>query len=195
MKVSFFKYVQDYYKLTNKDLPVECSSKYSVDQGNRISGIILGYSFIFVSWTIFLIDSTIFEDLINKIIIFSCAVFFGLSFIMKSKFNIFKIIKLHYLFNRKNEGYTKIIYDYFLNGEESNNNLVNYLKSKYKKICILKINTAIIIYVRDKKYKHKIVINRKMIYLFTNKKTKQIIQDYKLTNRELYKLVISNFEV
>ena len=195
MKVSFFKYVQDYYKLTNKDLPVECSSKYSVDQGNRISGIILGYSFIFVSWTIFLIDSTIFEDLINKIIIFSCAVFFGLSFIMKSKFNIFKIIKLHYLFNRKNEGYTKIIYDYFLNGEESNNNLVNYLKSKYKKICILKINTAIIIYVRDKKYKHKIVINRKMIYLFTNKKTKQIIQDYKLTNRELYKLIISNFEV
>ena len=195
MKVSFFKYVQDYYKLTNKDLPVECSSKYSVDQGNRISGIILGYSFIFVSWTIFLIDSTIFEDLINKIIIFSCAVFFGLSFIMKSKFNIFKIIKLHYLFNRKNEGYTKIIYDYFLNGEESNNNLVNYLKSKYKKICILKINTAIIIYVRDKKYKHKIVINRKMIYLFINKKTKQIIQDYKLTNRELYKLIISNFEV
>ena len=59
MKVSFFKYVQDYYKLTNKDLPVECSSKYSVDQGNRISAIILGYSFIFVSWTIFLIDSTI----------------------------------------------------------------------------------------------------------------------------------------
>lgn len=195
MKVSFFKYVQDYYKLTNKDLPVECSSKYSVDQGNRISGIILGYSFIFVSWTIFLIDSTIFEDLINKIIIFSCAVIFGLSFIMKSKFNIFKIIKLHYLFNRKNEGYTKIIYDYFLNGEESNNNLVNYLKSKYKKICILKINTAIIIYVRDKKYKHKIVINRKMIYLFINKKTKKIIQDYKLTNRELYKLIISNFEV
>ena len=195
MKVSFFKYVQDYYKLTNKDLPVECSSKYSVDQGNRISGIILGYSFIFVSWTIFLIDSTIFEDLINKIIIFSGAVFFGLLFIMKSKFNILKIIKLHYLFNRKNEGYTKIIYDYFLNGEESNNNLVNYLKSKYKKICILKINTAIIIYVRDKKYKHKIVINRKMIYLFINKKTKQIIQDYKLTNRELYKLIISNFEV
>ena len=195
MKVSFFKYVQYYFKITNKDLPVECSSKYSVDQGNRISGIILGYSFIFVSWTIFLIDSTIFEDLINKIIIFSCAVFFGLSFIMKSKFNIFKIIKLHYLFNRKNEGYTKIIYDYFLNGEESNNNLVNYLKSKYKKICILKINTAIIIYVRDKKYKHKIVINRKMIYLFINKKTKQIIQDYKLTNRELYKLIISNFEV
>jgi len=195
MKVSFFKYVQDYYKLTNKDLPVECSSKYSVDQGNRISGIILGYSFIFVSWTIFLIDSTIFEDLINKIIIFSGAVFFGLLFIMKSKFNILKIIKLHYLFNRKNDGYTKIIYDYFLNGEESNNNLVNYLKSKYKKICILKINTAIIIYVRDKKYKHKIVINRKMIYLFINKKTKQIIQDYKLTNRELYKLVISNLEV
>ena len=195
MKVSFFKYVQYYFKLTNKDLPVECSSKYSVDQGNRISGIILGYSFIFVSWTIFLIDSTIFEDLINKIIIFSCAVFFGLLFIMKSKFNILKIIKLHYLFNRKNEGYTKIIYDYFLNGEESNNNLVNYLKSKYKKICILKINTAIIIYVRDKKYKHKIVINRKMIYLFINKKTKQIIQDYKLTNRELYKLIISNFEV
>ena len=195
MKVSFFKYVQYYFKLTNKDLPVECSSKYSVDQGNRISGIILGYSFIFVSWTIFLIDSTIFEDLINKIIIFSGAVFFGLLFIMKSKFNILKIIKLHYLFNRKNEGYTKIIYDYFLNGEESNNNLVNYLKSKYKKICILKINTAIIIYVRDKKYKHKIVINRKMIYLFTNKKTKQIIQDYKLTNRELYKLIISNFEV
>ena len=195
MKVSFFKYVQDYYKLTNKDLPVECSSKYSVDQGNRISGIILGYSFIFVSWTIFLIDSTIFEDLINKIIIFSGAVFFGLLFIMKSKFNILKIIKLHYLFNRKNEGYTKIIYDYFLNGEESNNNLVNYLKSKYKKICILKINTAIIIYVRDKKYKHKIVINRKLIYLFINKKTKQIIQDYKLTNRELYKLIISNFEV
>lgn len=195
MKVSFFKYVQDYYKLTNKDLPVECSSKYSVDQGNRISGIILGYSFIFVSWTIFLIDSTIFEDLINKIIIFSGAVFFGLLFIMKSKFNILKIIKLHYLFNRKNEGYTKIIYDYFLNGEESNNNLVNYLKSKYKKICILKINTAIIIYVRDKKYKHKIVINRKMIYLFINKKTKKIIQDYKLTNRELYKLIISNFEV
>ena len=65
MKVSFFKYVQYYFKLTNKDLPVECSSKYSVDQGNRISGIILGYSFIFVSWTIFLIDSTIFEDLIN----------------------------------------------------------------------------------------------------------------------------------
>ena len=195
MKVSFFKYVQYYFKLTNKDLPVECSSKYSVDQGNRISGIILGYSFIFVSWTIFLIDSTIFEDLINKIIIFSCAVIFGLSFIMKSKFNILKIIKLHYLFNRKNEGYTKIIYDYFLNGEESNNNLVNYLKSKYKKICILKINTAIIIYVRDKKYKHKIVINRKMIYLFINKKTKQIIQDYKLTNRELYKLIISNFEV
>lgn len=195
MKVSFFKYVQYYFKLTNKDLPVECSSKYSVDQGNRISGIILGYSFIFVSWTIFLIDSTIFEDLINKIIIFSGAVFFGLLFIMKSKFNILKIIKLHYLFNRKNEGYTKIIYDYFLNGEESNNNLVNYLKSKYKKICILKINTAIIIYVRDKKYKHKIVINRKMIYLFINKKTKQIIQDYKLTNRELYKLIISNFEV
>ena len=195
MKVSFFKYVQYYFKLTNKELPVECSSKYSVDQGNRISGIILGYSFIFVSWTIFLIDSTIFEDLINKIIIFSCAVFFGLSFIMKSKFKIFKIIKLHYLFNRKNEGYTKIIYDYFLNGEESNNNLVNYLKSKYKKICILKINTAIIIYVRDKKYKHKIVINRKMIYLFINKKTKQIIQDYKLTNRELYKQIISNFEV
>ena len=195
MKVSFFKYVHDYYKSTNKDLPVECSSKYSVDQGNRISGIILGYSFIFVSWTIFLIDSTIFEDLINKIIIFSCAVFFGLFFIMKSKFNILKIIKLHYLFNRKNEGYTKIIYDYFLNGEESNNNLVNYLKSKYKKICILKINTAIIIYVRDKKYKHKIVINRKMIYFFINKKTKQIIQDYKLTNRELYKLIISNFEV
>ena len=195
MKVSFFKYVQYYFKLTNKDLPVECSSKYSVDQGNRISGIILGYSFIFVSWTIFLIDSTIFEDLINKIIIFSCAVIFGLSFIMKSKFNIIKIIKLYYLFNRKNEGYTKIIYDYFLNGEESNNNLVNYLKSKYKKICILKINTAIIIYVRDKKYKHKIVINRKMIYLFINKKTKQIIQDYKLTNRELYKLIISNFEV
>ena len=195
MKVSFFKYVQYYFKLTNKDLPVECSSKYSVDQGNRISGIILGYSFIFVSWTIFLIDSTIFEDLINKIIIFSGAVFFGLLFIMKSKFNILKIIKLHYLFNRKNEGYTKIIYDYFINGEESNNNLVNYLKSKYKKICILKINTAIIIYVRDKKYKHKIVINRKMIYLFINKKTKQIIQDYKLTNRELYKLIISNFEV
>ena len=195
MKVSFFKYVHDYYKSTNKDLPVECSSKYSVDQGTRISGIILGYSFIFVSWTIFLIDSTIFEDLINKIIIFSCAVFFGLFFIMKSKFNILKIIKLHYLFNRKNEGYTKIIYDYFLNGEESNNNLVNYLKSKYKKICILKINTAIIIYVRDKKYKHKIVINRKMIYFFINKKTKQIIQDYKLTNRELYKLIISNFEV
>ena len=195
MKVSFFKYVQDYYKLTNKDLPVECNSKYSVDQGNRISGIILGYSFIFVSWTIFLIDSTIFEDLINKIIIFSGAVFFGLLFIMKSKFNILKIIKLHYLFNRKNEGYTKIIYDYFLNGEESNNNLVNYLKSKYKKICILKINTAIIIYVRDKKYKHKIVINRKMIYLFINKKTKQIIRDYKITNRELYKLIISNFEV
>ena len=195
MKVSFFKYVQYYFKLTNKDLPVECSSKYSVDQGNRISGIILGYSFIFVSWTIFLIDSTIFEDLINKIIIFSGAVFFGLLFIMKSKFNILKIIKLHYLFNRKNEGYTKIIYDYFLNGEESNNNLVNYLKSKYKKICILKINTAIIIYVRDKKYKHKIVINRKMIYLFINKKTKKIIQDYKLTNRELYKLIISNFEV
>ena len=195
MKVSFFKYVQDYYKLTNKDLPVECSSKYSVDQGNRISGIILGYSFIFVSWTIFLIDSTIFEDLINKIIIFSGAVFFGLLFIMKSKFNILKIIKLHYLFNRKNDRYTKIIYDYFLNGEESNNNLVNYLKSKYKKICILKINTAIIIYVRDKKYKHKIVINRKMIYLFINKKTKKIIQDYKLTNRELYKLIISNFEV
>ena len=195
MKVSFFKYVQYYFKLTNKDLPVECSSKYSVDQGNRISGIILGYSFIFVSWTIFLIDSTIFEDLINKIIIFSCAVIFGLSFIMKSKFNIIKIIKLYYLFNRKNEGYTKIIYDYFLHGEESNNNLVNYLKSKYKKICILKINTAIIIYVRDKKYKHKIVINRKMIYLFINKKTKQIIQDYKLTNRELYKLIISNFEV
>ena len=195
MKVSFFKYVQDYYKLTNKDLPVESSSKYSVDQGNRISGIILGYSFIFVSWTIFLIDSTIFEDLINKIIIFSCAVFFGLFFIIKCNFNIIKIIKLHYLFNRKNEGYTKIIYDYFLHGEESNNNLVNYLKSKYKKICILKINTAIIIYVRDKKYKHKIVINRKMIYLFINKKTKQIIQDYKLTNRELYKLVISNLEV
>ena len=195
MKVSFFKYVQYYFKLTNKDLPVECSSKYSVDQGNRISGIILGYSFIFVSWTIFLIDSTIFEDLINKIIIFSGAVFFGLFSIMKSNFNIIKIIKLHYLFNRKNEGYTKIIYDYFLNGKESNNNLVNYLKSKYKKICILKINTAIIIYVRDKKYKHKIVINRKMIYLFINKKTKQIIQDYKLTNRELYKLIISNFEV
>lgn len=195
MKVSFFKYVQNYYKLTNKDLPVECRSKYSVDQGNRISGIILGYSFIFLSWTIFLIDSTIFEDLINKIIIFSCAVIFGLSFIMKSKFNIIKIIKLYYLFNRKNEGYTKIIYDYFLHGEESNNNLVNYLKSKYKKICILKINTAIIIYVRDKKYKHKIVINRKMIYLFINKKTKKIIQDYKLTNRELYKLIISNFEV
>ena len=114
---------------------------------------------------------------------------------MKSNFNIIKIIKLHYLFNRKNEGYTKIIYDYFLNGEESNNNLVNYLKSKYKKICILKINIAIIIYVRDKKYKHKIVINRKMIYLFINKKNKQIIQDYKLTNRELYKLIISNFEV
>ena len=195
MKVSFFKYVQNYYKLTNKDLPVECRSKYSVDQGNRISGIILGYSFIFLSWTIFLIDSTIFEDLINKIIIFSCAVIFGLSFIMKSKFNIIKIIKLYYLFNRKNEGYTKIIYDYFLHGEESNNNLVIYLKSKYKKICILKINTAIIIYVRDKKYKHKIVINRKMIYLFINKKTKKIIQDYKLTNRELYKLIISNFEV
>ena len=34
-----------------------------------------------------------------------------------------------------------------------------------------------------------------MIYLFINKKTKKIIQDYKLTNRELYKLVISNFEV
>ena len=195
MKVSFFKYVHDYYKSTNKDLPVECSSKYSVDQRNRLITIILGYSFIFVSWTIFLIDSTIFEDLINKIIIFSCAVFFGLFFIMKSKFNILKIIKLHYLFNRKNEGYTKIIYDYFLNGEESNNNLVNYLKSKYKKICILKINTAIIIYVRDKKNKHKIVINRKMIYLFINKKTKQIIKDYKLTNRELYKQIISNFEV
>ena len=195
MKVSFFKYVQDYYKLTNKDLPVECSSKYSVDQGNRISGIILGYSFIFVSWTIFLIYSTIFEDLINKIIIFSCVVFFGLLFIMKSKFNIIKIIKLHYLFNIKNEGYTKIIYDYFLRGEESNNNLVNYFKSKYKKIYVLKINTAIIIYVRDKKYKHKIVINRKTIYLLINKKTKKIIQDYKLTNRELYKLVISNLEV
>lgn len=195
MKVSFFKYVQDYYKLTDKDFPVECNARYSVDQRNRLITIILGYSFIFVSWTIFLIDSTIFEDLINKIIIFSCAVFFGLFFIMKSNFNILKIIKLHYLFNRKNEGYTKIIYDYFLNGEESNNNLVNYLKSKYKKICILKINTAIIIYVRDKKYKHKIVINRKMIYLFINKKTKQIIQDYKLTNRELYKLIISNFEV
>ena len=195
MKVSFFKYVQDYYKLTNKDLPVECSSKYSVDQGNRISGIILGYSFIFVSWTIFLIDSTIFEDLINKIIIFSGAVFFGLLFIMKSKFNILKIIKLHYLFNRKNDRYTKIIYDYFLNGEESNNNLVNFFKSKYKRICVLKINTAIIIYVRDKKYKHKIVINRKTIYLLINKKTKKIIQDYKLTNRELYKLVISNLEV
>ena len=195
MKVSFFKYVYDYYKLTNKDFPVECNARYSVDQRNRLITILLGYSFIFVSWTIFLIDSTIFEDLINKIIIFSCSVFFGLLFIMKSNFNILKIIKLHYLFNRKNEGYIKIIYDYFLNGEESNNNLVNYLKSKYKKICILKINTAIIIYVRDKKYKHKILINRKMIYLFINKKTKKIIQDYKLTNRELYKLIISNFEV
>ena len=59
MKVSFFKYVHDYYKSTNKDLPVECSSKYSVDQRNRLITIILGYSFIFVSWTIFLIDSTI----------------------------------------------------------------------------------------------------------------------------------------
>ena len=195
MKVSFFKYVQDYYKLTNKDFPVECNAKYSVDQRNRLITIFLGYSFIFISWTIFLIDSIIIGNLINKIIIFSCVAFFGLFFIMKCNFNIIKIIKLHYLFNRKNEGYTKIIYDYFLNGEESNNNLVNYLKSKYKKICILKINTAIIIYVRDKKYKHKIVINRKMIYLFINKKTKQIIQDYKLTNRELYKLVISNFEV
>ena len=45
-------------------------------------------------------------------------------------------------------------------------------------------------YVRDKKRKHKIVINRKKIYLLINKKTKKIIQDYKLTNRELYKLVI-----
>ena len=195
MKVSFFKYVYDYYKLTNKDFPVECNAKYSVDQRNRLITIFLGYFFIFISWTIFLIDSIIIGNLINKIIIFSCVAFFGLFSIMKSNFNIIKIIKLHYLFNRKNEGYTKIIYDYFLNGEESNNNLVNYLKSKYKKICIFKINIAIIIYVRDKKYKHKIVINRKMIYLFINKKTKQILQDYKLTNRELYKLVISNFEV
>ena len=134
MKVSFFNYVQYYYILTNKYLPDECSSKYSVDQGNRLSAIVLGYSFIFVSWTIFLIDSTNFEDLINKIIIFSCAVFFGLFFIMKSNFNILKIIKLHYLFNRKNEGYTKIVYDYFLKGEDSNNNLVNFLKRKYKRI-------------------------------------------------------------
>ena len=102
---------------------------------------------------------------------------------------------MHYLFNRKNEGYTKIIYDYFLKGEDSNNNLVNFLKRKYKRICVLKISTAIIIYVSDKKRKHKIVINRKTIYLLINKKTKKIIQDYKLTNRELYKLVISNFYV
>ena len=190
MKVSFFKYVYDYYKLTNKDFPVECNASYSVDQRNRLITIFLGYSFIFISWTIFLIDSTIFEDLINKIIIFSCVAFFGLFFIMKCNFNIIKIIKLHYLFNRKNEGYTKIIYDYFLNGEESNNNLVNFFKSKYKRICVLKISTAIIIYISDKKRKHKIVINRKTIYLLINKKTKKIIQDYKLTNRELYKLVI-----
>ena len=109
MKVSFFKYVYDYYKLTNKDFPVECNARYSVDQRNRLITIFLGYSFIFISWTIFLIDSTIFEDLINKIIIFSCVAFFGLFFIMKCNFNIIKIIKLHYLFNRKNEGYTKII--------------------------------------------------------------------------------------
>ncbi len=195
MKVSFFKYVCDYYKLTNKDFPVESNARYSVDQRNRLITIFLGYSFIFVSWTIFLIDSIIIGNIINKIIIFSCVAFFGLFFVKKSNFNIIKIIKLHYLFNRKNEGYTKIIYDYFLHGEEANNNLVNYLKSKYRKICILKINTAIIIYVRDKKYKHKIVINRRTIYLLINKKTKKIIQDYKLTNRELYKLVISNLEV
>lgn len=182
----------DYYKLTNKDFSAECNARYSVDQRNRLITIFLGYSFIFVSWTIFLIDSIIIENLINKIIIFSCVAFFGLFFIIKSNFNIIKIIKLHYLFNRKNEGYTKIIYDYFLHGEESNNNLVNYFKSKYKKIFILKINTAIIIYVSDKTRKHKIVINRKTIYLLTNEKTKKIIQDYKLTNRELYKLVIDN---